>query len=387
MNILIVALDFKPNTGGIAEHTHELAYHLQKQKESVRVLSRQIDGHECFDCGCPYEVTRFPFRRTGQTKLQRWLASYHVIVDTARAHHADILVSNTLGSDGHICWFASRALRIPYVVLAHGLDVNLHDGWKGFIKRIIGVRWADKVFCNSAFTSQIVESIGVPPERIAVVHPGLSRRFLQSAAMFDCPTSRWRLGLEGKRVVLFLGRLVERKGVDNTLRSIPLVRREVPDITYVIAGDGPYRIHLQALAGELGVQEAVRFVGQIEDEEKGLYYSASDVFVMPNRQLSNGDVEGFGIVFLEAGAYAKPVVGGRSGGAVDAVADGVSGLLVDPCDEKEIASAILRILTDTAYANQLGVQGRKRVERDFAWDSIALLARAELSKAAAKRSR
>jgi phosphatidylinositol alpha-1,6-mannosyltransferase len=131
---------------------------------------------------------------------------------------------------------------------------------------------------------------------------------------------------------------------------------------------------------KLHLQDNVVFTGYVSEDEKAFYYNAADVFVMPNRELENGDVEGFGIVFLEANIYGKPVIGGRSGGAVDAIVDGKTGLLVNPIDIEEIASAIIRFLSNEGYAKQLGFQGRKRVERDFNCEVIVSRMRIELEK-------
>ena len=131
---------------------------------------------------------------------------------------------------------------------------------------------------------------------------------------------------------------------------------------------------------KLHLQDNVVFTGYVTEDKKAFYYNAAEIFIMPSRELENGDVEGFGIVFLEANAYRKPVIGGKSGGVVDAIVDGKTGLLVNPTDAKEIAFAIIRLLGNKDYATQLGVQGRKRVERDFNWEVIVSRMRIELEK-------
>ena len=168
-----------------------------------------------------------------------------------------------------------------------------------------------------------------------------------------------------------VGNLVARKGHDMVIRALPRVRQTVPDVTYLIIGDGPYRGQLEALAGALGVRDRVIFAGGIPNEELPPIYALSDLFVMPSRDQSEEcDVEGFGVVFLEANACAKPVVGGRSGGICEAISDGVTGLLVDPNDPEDIANALVRLLTNSDLATRLGKRGRLRVVRDFSWERV-----------------
>jgi phosphatidylinositol alpha-1,6-mannosyltransferase len=144
----------------------------------------------------------------------------------------------------------------------------------------------------------------------------------------------------------------------------------VPDLVYVVAGDGPDRERLVELARRLGVDESVRFVGAVEDAELPLWYSLGDVFVMPSRS-DPPDVEGFGIVYLEAAACERPVVAARAGGVPDAVADGVSGLLVEPGDRDGLARALAELLSDPARRANLGRRARERVLAELTWDRIA----------------
>jgi phosphatidylinositol alpha-1,6-mannosyltransferase len=380
MNILIVALDFKPNTGGIAEYTHQIAQYLYMAGDDIMVLSKKMDNDEEFDATCQYKVARCNFTKLGSNRLHRFWSSYRTIANAAKTHSADIIISNCLESEAHICWFVSKVINVPYCVFTYGLDINTKVGLRGKIKRILGIRNADKVFCCSSFTKEIIKELGVQPRKIAILHPGISNSFLINSTKSSNRDIKKELGVKKKKIVLTFGRLVERKGIDKTLEAIVLVRQEIPDVVYVIAGDGPYRDTLEELMKKLHLQDNVVFTGYVSEDEKAFYYNAADVFVMPNRELENGDVEGFGIVFLEANIYGKPVIGGRSGGAVDAIVDGKTGLLVNPIDIEEIASAIIRFLSNEGYAKQLGFQGRKRVERDFNCEVIVSRMRIELEK-------
>jgi phosphatidylinositol alpha-1,6-mannosyltransferase len=162
------------------------------------------------------------------------------------------------------------------------------------------------------------------------------------------------------------------KGHDTTIRALPLVRAKVPGARYLIAGDGPLRAYLGRVAASVGVTDAVHFLGDVADDALPDLYRSADLLVTLSRESpSVGGAEGFGIVCLEAAACGIPVVAGRSGGLPDAVADGVTGLLVDPHDSGAAAEAIVRVLADAALAHRLGAAGRARVLERFTWDKMA----------------
>ena len=161
------------------------------------------------------------------------------------------------------------------------------------------------------------------------------------------------MAFEGKRVLLTVGRVVPRKGMDTIIRALPSLIETFPDLHYLLVGRGEYRATLEALAAELGVSDHVTFVGSVADGELVEHYRLCDLFVMPNRELPNHDTEGFGLVFLEANACGKPVIGGRAGGVVEAVRDGENGLLVNGDDVADVSRAIASVLGDEALADRL----------------------------------
>lgn len=172
-------------------------------------------------------------------------------------------------------------------------------------------------------------------------------------------------------ILLTVGRLVPRKGIDLMLQALPLILRETA-VTYHIGGSGPDRARLEKMVQELGIQHVVRFLGRIPEDELPQLYANADLFVMPNREIQEeGSLEGFGIVFLEASASGLPVIAGRSGGAVEAVRDGVTGLLVPPDSAEALATAVLSLLKDAQKRQQMGQAGRQWVESEMNWDQTA----------------
>ena len=163
------------------------------------------------------------------------------------------------------------------------------------------------------------------------------------------------------------------------VRAFEIVRKKIPDCVYILVGDGPCRADLEALTDRLDLADSIAFKGFVGETEKRSYYQIADAFIMPNRELEDGDVEGFGIVFLEANAYGLPVIGGRSGGAVDAIEDGKTGFLVDPWDAHEIASKLIVLLENEAYAAAMGEEGKQRIATEFSWPKIVAGMRKELA--------
>jgi phosphatidylinositol alpha-1,6-mannosyltransferase len=185
----------------------------------------------------------------------------------------------------------------------------------------------------------------------------------------DATQRRTELGLESKKIIISVGRLVHRKGQDKLIQAFPTIVREIPNAHLLIVGEGPYRAHLEKLVEKLSLKANVTFVGRIFYNDLPSYLSASDVFVMPSRSRFFGlEVEGLGIVYLEASACAIPVVAGVSGGAPDAVQEGITGLCVDGTNIGQIAEAVIHICSDSKRATKMGLAGRNWVIEQWQWE-------------------
>jgi phosphatidylinositol alpha-1,6-mannosyltransferase len=212
--------------------------------------------------------------------------------------------------------------------------------------------------------------------RMTRLHPGVDASVFRPdpaarAAIRD------RHGLGGRPVVVCVSRLVRRKGQDTLLRAWPGVLEKIPDAALLIVSGGPYAKTLHQLAERTGVTSSVRFTGPVPQAELPAYYAAGDVFAMPCRTRRGGlDVEGLGIVYLEASATGLPVVGGDSGGAPDAIEDGETGYVVGGRDVAALVDRLVALLEDPAGAKAMGDKGRAWVERDWSWDLTASRLRA-----------
>jgi phosphatidylinositol alpha-1,6-mannosyltransferase len=216
---------------------------------------------------------------------------------------------------------------------------------------------SDAIVVVSRFTQKAVRNLlGESAEaRISLIENGVDgRRFHPDA---KAPDLSKLYCLEGCFVFVSVCRLLEKKGVDHAIRAFARVVAQAPECRYLIVGAGPFGTKLKSLAMEEGVQKQVVFAGQVADDELMDHYRLGNVFVMPNRELPNGDTEGFGVVFLEANSCGLPVIAGRDGGSIDAVQDGVNGLVVDGGSVAQIAQAMLRLRQDETLRDRLRQQG------------------------------
>ena len=225
------------------------------------------------------------------------------------------------------------------------------------------------VIANSEFTRDELVKIGVAPAKISLLYPGVDvERFRPG---LPCNDLKAGIGLvAGEKLIVSVGRLSRRKGFDQIIRSLPLLLQRGLAVRYAVIGIGEDRDYLQALATELGVSDRVHFLGHVAPDDLPRWYNAADVAAMPNREI-DGDTEGFGMVFLEAAACARPTVAGLAGGTGAAVIDGVTGLRVDGASAEAVADALVRLLGDAALAKELGEQGYARALRDFSWQRVA----------------
>lgn len=361
--LLLVTLDYPPARGGVAAYLARLVGCLPP--EAAIVLAPDEGDTHAEDVVSPTPIYRR--RLICNLVRPRWLAALYWTDWLIRKERPSRLLVSHLTPLGEVAWAMSRRHGVPYLVVAHGMDAALVlAGSRSKRNRAqLVLRHAERVVANSEYTAQLLRGLGVPSEKIIIVRPSpnFPLTTVVSAKVAAATRQKYRCG--DRFMLLAAGRLVARKGFDeviSALAAFPQAERPL----LVIAGDGPERSRLEQQAAAIGVAEDAVFCGGVTDEElKGLF-AASDAFVMVPRSLG-ADVEGFGIVYLEAGLFAKPVIGSRSGGVPEAVRHEETGLLVDPGDVAALAAAIRRLRDDPALARRLGEQGRRRVLEEFGW--------------------
>ena len=369
---LLLAESFLPHRGG----SRTYYYHLFRnwRPDEVTVLTRKVPGWQEFDARESNEYFRIvrrgrPSARFGYTDLPKAVAPLLQASIRSSFPGVDVVHSGDLFPQGLIALMLKRTRAIPYVAFCHGEEITQSDRFRrqpAIRNRIY--RSANAVIANAEYARRRLLEIGVPSNRIHKITPGVDCDVFAPGEPDRDLQSRY--GLQRQFVLLTVARLIARKGHDMVIRAVARLTADFPDIRYLIAGKGPEEDRLRELAADLGIAEKVVFAGFVPDEQLADIYRLSNLAVMPNRE-QHGDLEGFGITFLEASATSKPVIGGRSGGASEAVSHGVSGELIDPTDLEQLVAAIRGFLLDPAKAQSMGRAGRNRALTDFDWRSRA----------------
>ena len=297
----------------------------------------------------------------------------------ARRHHPGFTWCAELKPAGYPARWLARRPGIPYGVLVHGTELLLLDRK---IDRSAFKRWTARrllgeaavVVANSTWTAALARSVLGTLGRDGSTNPVRVVPLGTDPAHFrpdvDPRPARTTYGLDGGPWLLTVSRLEWHKGIDTTIRALPAVRAAVPGARYAVAGIGPRRAELERLVAELGLGDAVRFLGAVPDADLPAVYTAAELYVGASRRHALL-VEGFGIALVEASACGIAVVGGRSGGVPDAVRDGETGLLVDPDDPAAVAAGITTLLQDPERRRRMGAAGRHAVETFYNWDRVA----------------
>ncbi|MFE7790988.1 glycosyltransferase family 4 protein [Streptomyces sp. NPDC057460] len=369
---LIVTNDFPPRPGGIQAFLHNMALRLDPGKIVVYASTwkRSPEGIEAtaaFDAEQPFTVVR---DRT--TMLLPTPRVTRRAVQLLRAHDCTSVWFGAAAPLGLMAPALRKAGARRLVATAHGHEA----GWAQLpasrqLLRRIG-EGTDTITYLGEYTRSRIAAALTPEAagRMVQLPPGVDEKTFHPASGGD--RVRARLGLTGRPVVVCVSRLVPRKGQDTLILAMPAILAREPDAVLLIVGGGPYAKDLKKLAEETGVSDSVRFTGPVPWEELPAHYGAGDVFAMPCRTRRGGlDVEGLGIVYLEASATGLPVVAGDSGGAPDAVLDGETGWVVRGGSVEESADRIATLLGDPELRQRMGERGRAWVEEKWRWDLLA----------------
>jgi phosphatidylinositol alpha-1,6-mannosyltransferase len=319
---------------------------------STTVLCFADPHRETDDRGVPAEVVRIPRARDHRQSILRLTAA---TAREIRSRAPDLALSGHLVLAPAVV-AATRHPRRPTAQFVYAKELSTRPRvTREMLARI------DATIAISDYSRELAIAAGAPPERVHLVLPGGG---IHASAPVE---TRPR-----EPTVVTVARLEDRyKGFDVVMRAMPLVRARVRDARWVIVGDGRLRPQLQATAERWGLDGYVSFLGAVDDEKRDEVLRRGSVFVMPSRvPAGRGEGEGFGIVYLEAGAAGLPVVAADEGGATSAVLDGVTGLLCDPRDHVAVADRIVRLLTDPELARRLGEAGRAR-QRELSWERMA----------------
>lgn len=374
-HFLLLTDSFLPHAGGSRVYYYNLYKHMTDQfPDRVTVLTKKVPGWQSFDALASSESLRIVRR---SRPLPNW--KYHQIPKVvsplwhswrfARQHKVDLIHAGDLFPPGLIAMWHKQITGTPYLAYCHGEEITQTD-LRRYQPRVRNAIYscADGVIAANEFARANLLRIGVAEDKIFKILPGVDReKFVPQRPNPELIT---RYGLAGKKIILSVGRLVARKGHTRLLQALNQIRDRVPQFHYLIAGEGPEKQAILSLAAQLGLSPQVTLVGKLTDEQLPDFYNACDVFALVNHVVE-GDLEGFGMVFVEANACGKPVIGGRSGGTAEAVVDGKTGFLVDPENYEEIAARLLLLLQNDELSQRMGAAGLERARTEFNWGTRA----------------
>ncbi|MDA2923431.1 glycosyltransferase family 4 protein [Acidobacteria bacterium AH-259-L09] len=372
--IVLLASDWPPIPGGVSVHVSSLCLHSQlgmdilaphwswfknpKDQEKPLPERLRLSRPDSLWDRWSYQI-KFLRPRFFKRHLKRYLAG--------APSTPLVICGQTMVPGGAATALAGRG-GFPYIVFVYGEEFERYAGkfpYDSILKQILAN--ARKIIAISRATKDQCVGAGADPAKVAIIHGGVDPANFPEIPPDDSTLQqrRARYGLQDKKVLLTVARIEPHKGQDTVIESLPHIAKQIPNVTYVMAGhlNQQRRDWLNALAREYGVEDRVMVLDHVQHDEIVYWYHLCDIFVMMSRNL----VEGFGIVFLEAGICSRPVIGTWDGGIPDAVADGEVGFLVQPKDSQALGQKVIEILQNPELAKRLGRAGRERVLREFTW--------------------
>jgi phosphatidyl-myo-inositol dimannoside synthase len=348
MNILLFTLEYPPYNGGIANYYGSLVKYWPSSSDNIFVLNNNDDR---------LINKSWPFLK--------WLPGIWALKKVIKKPKIDYLIIGHVLPLGLIGLIFNKLYGTKYSVILHGLDFS--SGVKIWRKRLITkkiLNGAEKIICANKYTAELVKNFlgSKTITKIKTVNPGITDR---PAVEGDQRLIK-KYNLENKKIILSVGRLTKRKGFDKVIEVLPAALKKIPELFYVILGNGEELNNLKIQISNSKLEKNILIINDATDADRDEWYRSCDIFIMPSKNI-NGDFEGFGIVYLEANLAGKPVIAGNNGGVGEAVIDGMNGLLVDSYNNNNIAEAIFKLASNKSFADKLGAQGRERAIREFDW--------------------
>jgi phosphatidylinositol alpha-1,6-mannosyltransferase len=400
MKVLLLTQSFPPpSEAGSVQYLFRIFSALPPQSAMIVTGNAEPARSKEFDRNFPQRIIRFPFiahvvtghRRSKFARACEYLLWPLVAAWTIVRERPDVVHIGEFNVASVTALLAKKFVRLPYVLFTHAEEITYITTRPLYLRLLKAVlRNADAIITVSEYTRGVLHELGAAPESIHKVLPpvGESNRAPVDSAALDALRANYSIGKN--RVLLTVGRLVNRKGHTSVIEALPFILESFPETLYVIVGTGPEEQRLKDLVLRAGLQDRILFTGRVDESELACWYEICDIMVMPNRYLSETrDTEGCGIVFLEASAHGKPVIGGRDGGVADAILDGRTGFTIDGTDAAMLAEKVCYLLGNPEAALEMGRAGRAYVSTLRPECSAAAIQRIneEVVRAASARSR
>ena len=361
---LLITSNFFPAEGGIGSH---MGIYFYLPGKSAVVLAPKEGDYQEFDRNSSLKIVRSRWfgNYSGLGRILRIFGLTLVVLMVLKTHQIQVVHIADIKTIPLPLWYIFRFTGIPVVSFIHGQELAI----LGPQKIVAALESSKLIIAISGFTRDtLISDFKVPSGKIAVLNPGFKQELLKVETQPQKIRTKYKL--QKKFVILTISRLIKRKGHATVLNSLAHLKQAgYGNFSYLIVGRGPEEDALKDLTRDLNLEDTVNFVGYTPDEDLPNFYDACDVFVMVPVNIA-GDYEGFGIVYLEAGAFGKPVIGSRSGGIPDAIKDGKTGFLINPEDHQQLAEILLRLAKNKDLGIKLGRNGYNLAKRS-ASDKIA----------------
>jgi phosphatidylinositol alpha-1,6-mannosyltransferase len=369
--VLVLTENFPPISGGSGRWFWELYSRLPK--EQYLILADDVPGAAEFDTTHQLNIQRIPLKSAewgfkslrGMKFYWRLIWQLRKIIKQQQITH---IHCGRVIHEGVTAWLLKLITGTPYLCYVHGEDVETAatSGEHNLMVKLV-CKHAERLICNSHNSANIVKRLNYAnDDKINVLHPGVDASLFVPLAEDD--GFKQQMGWQDRKVIITVGRLQERKGQDMMIRATALLKQQFPEILYAIIGRGDRLESLKALTAELGLKEHVQFLTEVTDPQMIQCYQQCDVFILANRTIGN-DIEGFGMVLVEAQACGKPVIAGDSGGTKETMLINESGFVIDCTDAQLISSTVTKLLAEPELSAQMGKIGRKHVESELDWQA------------------
>jgi phosphatidyl-myo-inositol dimannoside synthase len=369
---LTVSLEYPPQIGGIATYVHNLVSALDPQS-SFLLAPREIgDGYtgediRDWDSSVAYSVTRE--RLLSSIMWPRWLRLCRILSRIVRDRSIDLVMVHHALPVGYAALFVKRFRRVPYILFSHGTDIaeGGKSAWKRRMVRMVATGAEALVFNSQSLKRRFLEIYPQFESKSIVMYPCPERSFLERPPQEEINDIIHKYALEGKRVIMSMARIVPGKGFHKLVRMMPDILKKIPNLVWIIIGDGPAKQDILEMIQAENLQNVVRFAGKVPHTTVRKFYYLSDLFILLTHPYQ-GMEEGLGLVFLEAAATGTAVVAGKSGGVEEAVISDETGLVVDVDSDMQIDEEIIELLNDDVRRNKYAEQARARIISDFTWE-------------------
>lgn len=377
MRTLVISEIFPPKVGGSGRWFWEIYTRMERDRYMFAAgadpLAAGFDQTHSFTC------LRWPLSFPGSwgvtslPSLRKYVRLLQLLRSVVTTYGITSIHCGRGLPEGLLAYCVWKLFKVPYLCYVHGEEIPAYAASReySFLARLV-YQNARRVIVNSENTHRSFSAFTGIENSVRVMQPGYDAGFFSPCAINS--QFREKHGWTGRKVVLTVGRLQRRKGHDHVIMALQRIREQVPDVLYVIVGDGEEREFLENLVAEFQLRSYVQFMGKVDDATMLSCYQQSDLFVLANRDV-DGDFEGFGMVLVEAQACGKPVIAGLSGGTAETLQPGETGILVDAAYPELIAGAVVTLLQDDPLRNAMGVHAAEWVSSHFEWGNLVVQAK------------